>query len=163
MNRSEKKVLRTETQRFDSSIRLAIHSYSRQVEERMDREQEKLANLPDQIRDSVTGENIEETILSLGELSDKLEEIENALDDILTLTDASSIFKAPAAVRGKISQGRKGTDFHAILPLSLLEKLKRESTIQGLSMNEIVCRALTQDLDGEGNYENNSKKAQKVV
>lgn len=150
MNRNEKRTLKTETKRFDSSVRLALHLYSGQIEERIDREQDKLDSLPEQIRDSVTGEQIEESSSTLKEISDRIDDIETALDDILSLAETSSIFKASSGVTTRtISQGRKGSAFHALFPSSLMDRLKTESVECGLSMNEIVCRALTEALDRE--------------
>lgn len=150
MNRGEKKTLKTETKRFDSSVRMALHLYSGQIEERIDREQDKLDSLPEQIRDSVTGEQIEESTCTLKEISSKLDDIETALDDILSLAETASIFKASSIVSTRnISQGRKGTAFHAIFPSSLMDRLKTESVEYGLSMNEIVCRALTETFEKE--------------
>ncbi len=150
MNRNEKRTLKAETRRFDSSVRLAFHLYGSEIEERIDREQDKLDSLPEQIRNSVTGEQIEESACSLKEISDKLEDIETVLDDILSLAETSSIFKAPSiASTRNISQGRKGITFHAIFPSSLIDRLKKQSLECGLSMNEIVCRALTEAFDKE--------------
>ncbi len=159
MNRSEKKTLKTDTRRFDSSIRLALHTYGEQLEGYMDREQDKLDRLPEQIRDSVTGEQIEESNRVLEELSDKLREIEDILDDILSLADTSSSFKAPVAIKETASKGRKGTSFHAVIPNSLMDRLKRETVRCGLSMNEIVCRALRMELNGEGNAGKNRRES----
>ncbi len=156
MNRDEKKALKTETKRFDSSIRLSLHFYGRQIEEHIDREHDKLDKLPEQIRDSSTGEQIEESSRMLEELSDKLEEIESTLDEILSLAETSSIFKTPD-LKANISNGRNGIAFHAIFPSSLTAQLKEESIQSGLSMNEIVCRALTETLDKEKTGKNNQK------
>lgn len=161
MNRSEKNALRTETKKFDSAVRLAIHSYCGQIEAHRDREQNKLDSLPEQIRDSVTGEQIEESIQNLGEFSDKLEEIETALEDILSLADTSSTFMAPVAIKENVSKGRRGIDFHAIFPSPLMEKLKMESVRCGLSMNEIVCRALEVELERKENEKISLEKLRK--
>ncbi len=163
MNRNEKKTLKTVTKRFDSSVRLALHTYGGQLEGYIDREQDKLDSLPDQIRDSVTGEQIEESIRTLGEFTGKIEEIENALEDILTLAETSSSFKTPASIKENVSTGRRGIDFHAIFPSSLMDKLKVEASRCDLSMNEIVCRALEVELGKEEDAKNISEKAKKVT
>ena len=82
------------------------------------------------------------------------EAVETAVDDLLDTADVSSDF-SPERKMKTVSAGRKGVSFHAILPSVLLEKLRIESRISGLSMNEILCRALLNEL------EENSKISQK--
>ncbi len=149
MNRSERNGLRRETKCFDASIRLALCSYGERLDGFKCDEQDKLDRLPDQIRDSDTGEQIEGSIQMLEEISDKIDEMENALDEILSLADATSSFSAPHGYKHKISPGRKGVGFHAVFPSTILERLKNESIRRALSMNEILCRALIKELKME--------------
>lgn len=149
MNRSEKNGLRKETKCFDASLKLALYSYGEKLDTCKCNEQDKLDRLPNQIRDSTTGEQIENSIHVLEEISSKLDEIGNALDDILYLADTTSSFSVPSSIKHKYSPGRKGIAFHAILPSTIFEQLKIESIKKALSMNEILCRALIKELEME--------------
>jgi len=147
MNRSEKNGLRKETKCFDASLKLALYSYGEKLDTCKYNEQDKLDRLPSQIRDSSTGDQIQDSIHVLEEISSKVDEIENTLDEILYLADTSSSFSVSSVIKHKVSPGRKGISFHAILPFSVLEQLKSESIKKALSMNEILCRALIKELE----------------
>ena len=127
MNRSEKNGLRKETKCFDASLRLALYSYGEKLDTCKYNEQDKLDRLPNQIRDSSTGDQIQDSIHVLEEISSKIDEIENAIDEILYLADTSSSFSVSSFIKHKVSPGRKGISFHAILPFSVLKQLKSES------------------------------------
>lgn len=68
------------------------------------------------------------------------------LDEILDDSGVCSDFTA-LTCKTRIASGKKDASFHALLPSSLLERLRDESLRTGISMNEIVCQALLKELN----------------
>lgn len=149
MNREERTHLRKQTQAFDNTVREAVFSFSAIIDDFRNDEQDKLDRLPEQIRESAKGDQITDAIQTLDDIVIKIQDLENTLDDILDLVDASSLFDSSIA-RRKCDKGqKKDKNFHALLSSSMLYALKGEASRSGLSMNEILCRALLNELDRE--------------
>ena len=69
------------------------------------------------------------------------------LDEILSISGMSSSFMAPQAeTLLSTPSDRKNVRFQALFSSSLFSKLRQESALRGLSMNEIVIRALMKEL-----------------
>ncbi len=146
MNRSGRAKVGTLVRDCDRKIRQALYVFNSEIESIKDDENDKLDNLPQQIRDSSLGENFTGAVEMLEELIRNSEAIETSLDDLIDTAGVKSNF-TPDLKEKKVSSGRKGISFHAIIPSALMEQLRSESLSQGLSMNEILCRALLRELD----------------
>ncbi len=146
MNRSGRAKVSNLVRDCDRKIRQALYVFNSEVESIRDDESGKFDNLPQQIRDSSLGENFTEAVEMLEELMENSERIESSLDELIDAAGVQSSF-TPELKEKKVSTGRKGISFHAIIPSDLMEKLRSESLLQGLSMNEILCRSLLRELE----------------
>lgn len=106
-------------------------------------EEEKFGNLPESLQDAEKGQGISNSIEILEEILEVVESSESALEEVSSLLDIKlSIPQQEKTIEEKLSHGKSSIGFHAILPKDLLLALKCKSMLLGLSMNEIVCRAL---------------------
>ncbi len=152
MNRNDRVKMRKACTDFDRNVREAIYIFDYEVERMKEEEDEKLERLPSQLRDSSKGDQLDESTRQLSDVLDNLESIVSTVDDIIDVFAIESKFIAPENTeRPLISPGRKGKSFHALFPESLLNKLKTESARRGISMNEIVCRTLQNELESRAN------------
>lgn len=150
MNRYDRNKIKRACLDFDRNIRESVYIFNSKVELMRDGEQDKLDRLPSQLRDSSKGDQLDETARQLSDVLDKLESISTSVDDIIDVLDVKSKFVAPRETKPSvISPGRKGKSFHALFPETLLKELKAESQRRGISMNEIVCRTLQNELAGK--------------
>ena len=145
MNRDEKRMMRRVIQKYDNSLRNAHGDFEKEIGKLQYREETKLVSLPSSFENSRVADNLTESSEMLGRILKAEEKIMNLLDDILYESGVSSTFK-DATCRTKITQEKKDVSFHALLPSSLLKRLKNESLRTGLNMNEIVCQALREQL-----------------
>lgn len=145
MNRDDKRMMRRVIQKYDNSLRNAHGGFEKEIGKLQYREETKLASLPSSFETSRVADNLTESSEMLGRILKAEEKIMNLLDDILYESGVSSTFK-DAPCRTEITQEKKDASFHALLPSSLLKRLKDESLRTGLSMNEIVCQALREQL-----------------
>ncbi len=141
MNRDEKRMMRRIVQGYDRSIRNAHDDLEREISKLQYREESKLQALPASFENSPTADNLTEASDMLKRILKDDEKIIDLLDDILYESNISSDYK-PVACKTTINMEKKDVSFHALLPSSLLKRLKEESRITGLSMNEILCRSL---------------------
>ena len=147
MNDKDRTKLRKACMDCDRDVRRAIYIFGNEVEDMKYNEEEKIDNLPQQLRDSSKGDQLDEAVRQLTEVSDKIDAISTALDDITDALGTESKFIAPCETKKSLSPGRKGKSFHALFPESLLKELKAESARRGISMNEMVCRTLQSELE----------------
>ncbi len=148
MNRNNRTRIRKACTDFDRDIREALYVFNNEVELMKDEEEEKLDKLPSQLRDSSKGNQLDESISQFSDVLDKIETITSSIDDIVDTFGVKSKFIASGVTKKSvISTGRKGKSFHALFPETLMKELKAESLRRGLSMNEIVCRALNAELE----------------
>jgi predicted DNA binding CopG/RHH family protein len=145
MNRDDKRRFKRVVKTYDRSVRLVQSVFEKEVGEMKEKESEKLENLPQSFESSALAEQLDESAGMLESLLDKAEEVTDALDEILSLADMKSDFTA-ITQETTITHGKKDARFLALFPSSLLKRLKEESARTGLSMNEIVCRAVTKAL-----------------
>ncbi len=145
MNRDEKRSMKRVIQNYDRSLRTAHSDFEKEIELMRYKESEKLAALPSSFESSPIADNLTESAEMLGSILKKDEKIIDLLDDILYDSGVSSDFTA-VTCKTKITSGKKDVSFHALLPSSLLKRLKEESLHTGISMNEIVCQALIKGL-----------------
>ena len=157
MNRTGRTRLENAVHNFDRKLRQALHLFTDEMEDMLYDENTKLANVPEPLRDTSQSENYSTAIEMIEEVLKNTEAIETSLDDVLTAADVSSDF-VPEKRQTKVSTGRKGVNFHAILPSEMMGKLKRESMVSGLSMNEILCRALRDELEEKPKIPQKSSK-----
>ena len=147
MNDKDRTRIRKACTDCDREVRKAIYIFGNEVDGMKYSEEEKIDNLPPQLRDSSKGDQLDEAVRQLTEVADKIDAISTALDDITDTLGAESKFIAPRETRKPLSPGRKGKSFHALFPESLLKELKAESARRGISMNEMVCRTLQSELE----------------
>ena len=154
MNRNGRRKFKNTVQDCDRKIRQALYIFTGEIEDMLCDENGKRDNIPESLQNTTQEENYTTAIEMFEDLIKNAEAVETGLDDLLDTADVSSNF-SPERRQDTVSAGRKGVSFHAILPPVLLEKLRSESRINGLSMNEILCRALLNE------FEENSKISQK--
>ncbi len=147
MNEKDRVKLRKACTDCDRDVRRALYIFSNEVESMKYGEEEKIDNLPSQLRDSTKGDQLDEAVRQLTDVAEKLDDISTALDDITDALGAESKFIAPREAMKSLSPGRKGKSFHALFPESLLKELKAESARRGISMNEMVYRTLRNELE----------------
>ncbi len=157
MNRAGKTKFKGVVQDCDRRIRQALYLFTGEIEDMLYDEKMKLDNVPEPLRDSTHVEKFTEPIEMMETLLTNAEAVETAIDDLLDTADVSSNF-SPERRQNTVSAGRKGVSFHAILPPVLLEKLRSESRTSGLSMNEILCRALQNELEEKSKILQKSSK-----
>ena len=147
MNRDGVNRLKRVVRAYDYSIRLADSSFRKEIEEMKDEEEQKVENLPESLQSSQKAEALEEAAEMLESLLDNAESILDTLDEILSTSSVSpSSFTSAARETAAGSTDRKDVRLQALLSSSLFAMLKEESARRGLSMNEIVGRALTKEL-----------------
>ena len=146
MNRDGVNRLKRVVRAYDYSIRLADSSFRKEIEEMKDEEEQKVENLPESLQSSQKAEALEEAAEMLESLLDNAESILDTLDEILSTSSVSSSFTSAARETAAGSTDRKDVRFQALLSSSLFAMLKEEAAQRGLSMNEIVGRALTKEL-----------------
>lgn len=149
MNREGRTRLRKAAEKFNRESRQSIATFTYVLVELHDEEQEKLDNLPEQLACSTKGEQLEESLECIENLLSGAEEMEETIDSVLSEQGLSFSFVPQVKSERMESEGRGGTQFHAILPTALLLRLKNKARETGLSMNEIVCRALSKELVSE--------------
>ncbi len=145
MNRDERRRLKRVIQNYDRSLRTAHSDLEREIDLMKYKESGKLAALPSSFESSPIADNLAESEEMLSSILKKDEKIIDLLDDILFDSGVSSDFTS-VAYKTKVTTGKKDVSFHALLPSSLLKRLKEESLQTGISMNEIVCQALLKEL-----------------
>ncbi len=145
MNKNGKRKLKRIVQNYDRSVRNAQFAFVNDIEALKADEEYKRENLPESFENSSKAYELDEAVEMLGNIVKKTEKIEGLLDDILYDSDVTSDFK-PAYKKTEIAMGKKDARFLTLLPSSLLTRLKEESFQSGLSMNEIVCRAIMKEL-----------------
>lgn len=147
MNRKGRARLRNALECYDAAVRQAAYELEQVLEGLRQEEEDKYDRLPDQLRDSAKGEQLEESISQLEEFSEASEGIVEILDDMVDSAGVASTW-TPSKPHGTElpGQGLRNTAFHALLPSGLATRLKDESRLQCVSMNEMVCRVLTEAL-----------------
>ena len=146
MNRDEKRKMRRVIQKYDSSLRNAHDDFEREIGKLQYREDSKLKSLPQSFENSSLADKLTEAHEMLGRILKADEKIMNLLEYILYDSGVSSNVKHVVS-KTKITREKKDVSFHALLSSSLLKRLKEESLLTGLSMNEILCQTLMKALE----------------
>ena len=146
MNRDERRRLKRVLQDYDRCLRTAHFEFESEVSAMKDNELKKLDSLPPSFVSSPVAEMLTETVDTINNILEKGEEIMEALDEILSFAEVTSNY-TPTPKKTKIIAEKKDVSFHALLPSSLLKRLKEESLRTGVSMNEIICRALSKEME----------------
>ena len=146
MNRDGLNKLKRIVQAYDYSIRRADGVFQKIIEEMRDEEETKLENLPESLQSSKLSEAIEEAIAMLESLLEYATNIIDELDEILSSSGVSSSFMESHMEILPTPNDRKNVRFQALFSSYLFSKLREESALRGLSMNEIVARALMKEI-----------------
>lgn len=159
MNRDGRARLRNSTRAYVGIVRQAVYTYTGILEDMLNDEQDKYDRLPEQIQSSSKGEQLSEAIEMIEELLSDVKNMDDALDDIPTKADVTVSF-SPYMEKEVLMGEKRDLSFHALIPSSLMRRLKEESEKTGLSMNEITCRALVGELEKNmKNYQKMSKSS----
>ncbi len=145
MNRDEKRMMRRVIQSYDRNLRNAHIDFEKEIGKLQYKEETKLSALPSSFENSPIADNLNEASEMLKSILKIDDKIMSLLDDILYESCVSSDFKT-VTYNTVITEGKKDVSFHALLPSSLLKRLKEESLRTGISMNEILCQALIKAL-----------------
>lgn len=146
MNRDGLNRLKKLVQTYDYNIRQADFFFQRNIEMMRDDETDKLERIPESLQSTRKAADIADAETMLNSLLVNAENIINELDEILTSSDVSSVFSYPKEEKAISNEDKKDVRFQALLSSSLVAKLKQEASLRGLSMNEIVNRALIKEL-----------------
>lgn len=149
VNREGRSKLKKATEKFNRKSNQAIATFLSELENLRNEEQEKLDNLSEQLALSTKDEQIVESMESLDILLDGATEMRDSLENLLSEQGLNFSFVPVVESERKESKGRAGIQFHAKLPEILLNRLRGKSRNTGLSMNAIVCRALSKELLNE--------------
>ena len=145
MNRDNKRKMNRVIKNYDRGLRNAHAEFESEIGKLQYNEESKLNSLPSSFENSPTADNLSEASEMLNKILKLDEKIIDLLDDILYESGTSSDFK-PVICKTKIAPEKKDVSFHALLPSSLLKRLKEESLLTGISMNEILCQSLIKAL-----------------
>ena len=145
MNRDEKRAMQRVVKAYDRRLRTVHTEFESEISWMKDKENDKLDNMSSSFESGRVVDQINDSIQTLTNILEKADEIITALDDILSEADVSSDYKQVTR-QTKVTLDKKDVSFHALLSSSLLKRLKEESQRTGLTMNEIVCRALVTEL-----------------
>lgn len=149
MNRDDRKRMTRVVQNYDRVIRTAHDEFVKEVGDMKDNESRKHDNLPSSFETSNTAENLSDAFDMFETVLEKAEYIVDSPDEILDDTGVGSAYTRVTGTT-KIILEKKNVSFHALIFSSLLKRLKEESLRTGLSMNEIVCQALLDELEDLG-------------
>ena len=145
MNRDERGRLKRSSMALHSSIMQSVTEYRSVAESMKAGEEEKLDRLPETIRESVKGDGIREGIELLDNVLDGAERIVEALEDLVSGTLGYDFIYEPVAgakAMARPDKQKRDVRFQSLLPRGIVDKLKLYSSMTGLSMNELLVRAL---------------------
>lgn len=143
MNRDDRNKLKRAIQAYDCCIRKADCIFERKIEEMRDSESDKIDRLPQALSSSRMAEELDDAVGMLDSIIENAQSIIEQLDEILASSDVSSCYSDTKPENAVNAKGKKDVSFHALLPTSLVLKLKEESHLTGISMNELVCQAIS--------------------
>ena len=145
MNRDERGRLKRSSMALHSSIMQSVTEYRSAAESMKTGAEEKLDRLPETIRESVKGDGIREGIELLDNVLDGADRIVDALEDLVSGTLGYDFRYEPVAGAKAIAQPdkqKRDVRFQSLLPRGIVDGLKLYSSMTGLSMNELIVRAL---------------------
>lgn len=145
MNRDVRNRMKRTSRALFCSVMQALTEYRSAVDSMKTDEEEKLDRLPAAIRDSVKGDDIREGIELFDNVLDGTARIADALEDLVSGTldysfSYEPIFKAHEATPA--GRQKRDTRFLSLMPREIMDRLKLCSSMTGLSMNELLVRAL---------------------
>lgn len=142
MNRDERNRLKRVVKAYDYSIRQADDVFERIIDEMKDMEANKIDRLPQSLSSSIMAEELNESAEMLDSITENAQTIIDQLDEILTTTGTTSCYHFSNRKTTVNVSDKRDSSFHALLPSSLLTRLKEKSLTTGLSVNELVCQAI---------------------
>lgn len=145
MNRDERRKVKRIVQDYDRSLRSAYEDFEREMSIMKDNESEKISSLPSSFEEAPIADKLRDSVDMFSTILEKSENIMEALNDILDAADVKSVYSTGTR-KTKIVSEKKDVSFHALLSSSLFKRLKEESLRTGLSMNEIISRTLSKEL-----------------
>lgn len=147
MNRNDRNKLKRIIQAYDCCIRKADCIFERNIEEMRDSESDKIDRLPPALSSSSMAEELDNAVEMLDSIMENSQSIIGQLDEILASSGVCSSYSDTRLENAINVSGKRDVSFHALLPACLVLKLKEESQLTGVSMNELVCQAISKDLD----------------
>lgn len=148
MNRDERAELRKRMTALCLALRNAQGEAAAWLEETIDGEEAKIQNLPAQIREGARGQSMEQELDEIRMLLKAVEAVGDAIDEVEAdagVTVPSPAPAGPAPGRcARLSEGRKGVGFYAVIPRSINERMGQEAVLRGMSKTELVCQALVE-------------------
>lgn len=145
MNRDVRNRMKRTSMALFCSVMQALTEYRSTVDSMKTEEEEKLDRLPVSIRDSVKGDDIREGIELFDNVLDGTDRIADALEDLVSGTlDYSFSYEPVLKSRDTAPANRQKRDtrFLSLMPREIMARLKLCSSMTGLSMNELLVRAL---------------------
>lgn len=144
MNRDARNRLKRASSAFHCSVMHAVTGYRSEVELLKADEEDKLDRLPDSIRDSAKGEAISDAMEMLDDVLEGTDRIEEELENIIRDTLGYAFaYESVTELRTETPAGlKRDMRFQALLPNELATRLRFRSSVTGLSMNELLIRAL---------------------
>lgn len=145
MNRVERTDLRSRTRALCLAGLKGIHEYRTYCDAMISAQEDRLRNLPPQIKGADKGHAMAVELESLKSIREVLDNIANDYDRIAAKVGVAVKYEPepmPEEAEKTLSEGRKGAPLYAIIPVWINTKLKAEAAIEKTSKTEMICRAL---------------------
>lgn len=147
MNRNDRRQLSAIIRKYCCTVIPAGRELADSIESIKEREEDKLANLPDSLTDSRQAQNIDEAIDQMNEILEYLESIEEACDSIAETAYTEVTY--PAAVYSEIpmkEDSPRNHRFQILLSEETMIFLKMRAVTLGFSCNELINQAIQNEL-----------------
>lgn len=141
MNRTDRNKLKMAMSTFYNAYQYYSARFSSVLDSLEEAEQEKYDNLPSSIQESSKGQDIQDALESLSDLSNLLEACDNEVESLIEGVDFPiAAFNLSSLEFKKTKEER--VSFHAKLPVSLLKELKLRASLLGTDMNSLLITSL---------------------
>lgn len=111
------------------------------------KEQEKLENLPVNLRDSSSQNiNMMEAVDQLEELEEYFESIEESCSEIAGMMNVGIEYHAVPCITHTTDEGPRRNRLQILVTDHMLDLIRLRASSEGCSHNELICRALMNEL-----------------
>lgn len=149
MNKYDRRKLVSSIRKYCSIVLCANTDFSEIIDSMKSKEEEKLDNIPDNLKDGCQASNIQEAIDQLASIQESAETIEETCEEIADTSEVD-LQEIKAKRRGTMSSafddGPRNNRFQILLPDKLFLLMKMRALQQGISCNELICQAIQNEL-----------------
>lgn len=148
MNKNERRRLTAAAQKYCSITMQALEEFRTVTDSLKDREQEKLENLPESLRDSSSQSiNITEAVDQLEELEEYFESIEESCNEIAGLIHVGIEYHTVNGNTSRKDNDPRRNRLQILVTDHMLDLIRLRASAEGCSQNELINRALTNELE----------------